>query len=315
MPSLPYLLIIGSLNLDLVVRAPHLPAPGETVLGTAFDTFPGGKGANQAVAAARQGARVAMLGCLGQDDFGRQLLASLQAEGIDHTGLQQLAGVPSGVALITLDAAGQNSIVVAPGANAHLSPAHIEQASGLFTQADLVLLQLEIPLETVLAAARLAKEQGCRVLLNPAPAQRLPEELLSLVDVLIPNQSEAALLTGRPVDDLPAAQAAAAALLQSGPGALVLTLGAQGALVAQVGTAGQGPVFQHVPAFPVQVVDTTAAGDSFCGTLAVALAEGQPLPQATRRACAAGALAASRLGAQPSLPRRAEVDDWVGSFP
>jgi len=299
--------VVGSINMDLVVRAPHIPAPGETVLGSGFGVFPGGKGANQAVATARQGAEVTFIGRVGGDAFGRELLDSLVAEGIQTQYIGVEDSTASGVALITLDAAGQNSIVVAPGANHVLSPEHIQAADASFAGADLLLLQLETPLETVVAAAEGAKTHGVKVVLNPAPAQPLPEALLKIVDVLIPNESEAALLTGLPVETLEGAETAARKLLKLGVRWVVVTLGARGALLV----SGDRPAI-HVLSYPVEVVDTTAAGDSFVGAFSVALAEGSPLEAAVRRGCAAGALAATRLGAQPSIPTKAEVDGLLG---
>lgn len=299
--------VVGSVNMDLVVQTPRLPAPGETVLGGAFDTFPGGKGANQAVAAARQGAQVIFIGCVGQEAgsaaFGARLAAGLQVEGVDTRFLYRQEQAASGVALITVDAAGQNTIVVAPGANFMLTPALVQSAWEHIPPPQVLLLQLEIPLETVLAAARLARRAGTQVVLNPAPAQPLPAELLALVDVLIPNEHEAALLAQMPVETLEQAENAARKLLAQGAGCVVITLGARGALLV----SAPGPVV-HVPAYRVQVVDTTAAGDAFAGALAVALAEGLPLRSAVQRGCAAGALSATQPGAQPSLPTREAVE-------
>jgi len=297
------IITVGSINMDLVVRAPHIPIPGETVLGSNFDTFPGGKGANQAVAAARQGASTAFIGRVGQDAFGQQLATGLKAEGIDihYIGVDKDAA--SGVALITLDADGQNSIVVAPGANHKLTPEHVLAANTVFAGTDVLLLQLETPLDTVIAAAKLAKKHNAKVALNPAPAQPLPGELLSLVDVLIPNESETALLTGLEADTFDQVETAARKLLSLGVGCVVITLGSRGALLVY----GNHPAI-HVPSFPVKVVDTTAAGDSFVGAFSVALADRLPLNDAVKRGCAAGALAASRLGAQPSIPTKAETN-------
>jgi ribokinase len=300
------IVVVGSINMDLVVRAARIPAPGETILGGAFDTFPGGKGANQAVCAARQGAAVAFVGRVGADAFGRQLVAGLQAEGvgIEKVGMDEAAA--TGVALIIVAGDGENSIVVVPGANGRLLPRHVEAAAAAFQGADVVLLQLEIPLETVRAAAGRARAAGACVVLNPAPAQALPPDLLAQVDVLVPNESETALLTGLPVSTLAQVEAAARSLLDYGTGDVVVTLGARGALLV-----GAERTAVHVPAFAVRTVDTTAAGDAFAGTLSVALAEAMPLPAAIRRACAAGALAATRLGAQPSLPMKADIDRLV----
>ena len=300
------IIVAGSLNMDLVVQAPKIPIPGETVLGHDFGTFPGGKGANQAVAAARQGAEVTFVGRVGADAFGEQLLAGLGSEGIETRWIGTDSNAPTGVALITLDAEGQNSIVVASGANHQLLPEHISAAKRAFSEADLLLLQLETPLPTVMAAARRAKLLGLKVVLNPAPAQPLPQELMALVDVLIPNESETALLTGMSIDSLQEAATAAQELLTFGVDCVVMTLGDQGALIVQ---PDQAPI--QVPSYQVEVVDTTAAGDSFVGSFAVALATGQSLETAVQRGCGAGALATTRLGAQPSIPTQKQVDDLL----
>ena len=295
------IVVVGSLNMDLVVRTPRIPTPGETIIGHALHMLPGGKGANQAVAAARLGAQVAMVGRVGGDAFAQPLLANLAANRVDHTWVAEDAGEATGVALIEVDDAGQNSIVVVSGANARLSPADAEAAAAAIAAAQVLLLQLESPLETVLRAAQLARASGVTVILNPAPARALPAELLRTVDVLIPNESETALLTGLPAASLEEAKAAAQALLADGVPTVVLTLGERGALLAQP----QG--LAHFPAFPVTPVDTTAAGDAFVGGFAVALAEGKPLELAVRWGNAAGALAATQLGAQPSLLDRPAV--------
>ena len=300
------IIVVGSLNMDLVVRAAKIPIPGETVLGNDFGTYPGGKGANQAVAAARQGAEVTFIGRIGADAFGEQLLRGLQAEGIitEHIGSDEAA--PTGVALITVDAEGENNIVVVPGANHKLTPAQIRVAESAFVDADVLLLQLETPLETAIAAAELAKSRGVKVVLNPAPAQPLPEALLSLVDILIPNETELSLLTGLQADTLEQVTIAARALLAQGPESVVVTLGARGALWVP---ADQPEI--HVPSFPVKVADSIAAGDSFVGAVAVALADESSLKYATQRGCAAGALATTRPGAQPSIPTKAEIDQFM----
>jgi len=288
--------------MDLIARAPRIPQPGETIIGGDFHTAPGGKGANQAVAAARLGARVSMVGRVGCDAFAESLLNNLTAAGVDHAFVVQDPEAPTGVALIVVDDAGQNSIVVASGANMHLSPADVDRAKSAIAGADALLLQLESPLETVTRAAEVARAHGVRVILNPAPARSLPAALLSLVDVLIPNESETALLTGMSVNNQAEAEAAASTLRGMGVGTVILTLGERGALLAQAGTA------ELVPAFEVMPVDTTAAGDAFVGGFAVALAEGESLAEAVRWGNAAGALATTKLGAQPSLPTRQAVE-------
>ncbi len=295
--------VVGSLNMDLVMRTPHLPAPGETVSGGPFATHPGGKGANQAVAAARLGAAVAMVGRVGGDAFGARLRTELAEAGIDIRQVVTLPDVASGVALIAVEASGQNSIIIAPGANGALTPADVEAAGPTITAAQVLLLQLETPLPAVQRAAELAHAAGTLVLLNPAPAQPLPAELLAQVDYLIPNEQEAALLLGEAIaTDADAAGAAQRLCAQTGVGGVVITLGAQGAVLAQAQTEPQ-----FVPAHSVEVADTTAAGDAFVGAFAVALAEGRTPAEALRWGNAAGALAVTAAGAQPSLPSRNAV--------
>jgi len=297
--------VVGSLNMDLVIRTPHLPAPGETVSGGPFATHPGGKGANQAVAAARLGAAVAMVGRVGGDAFGARLRTELQEAGIDTRQVVTLPDVASGVALIAVETSGQNSIIIAPGANGALTPADVEVAGPIIAAARVLLLQLETPLPAVQRAAELAHAAGTLVLLNPAPAQPLPAELPAQVDYLIPNEQEAALLLGEAIAIATDADAAAAAqrlCTQTGVGGVVITLGAQGAVLAQAQTE---PEF--VPAHSVAVADTTAAGDAFVGAFAVALAEGRTPAEALRWGNAAGALAVTAVGAQPSLPTRNAV--------
>jgi ribokinase len=291
--------------MDLVIRSPRIPRPGETIIGGELHTVPGGKGANQAVAAARLGARVLMVGRVGQDAFAGPLLESLVADGVDHTFVVRDGGAATGVALIVVDDKGENSIVVSPGANMRLSPADVEAADAAIAAADLLIVQLEVPLESVMRSAELARARGVQVVLNPAPARPLPARLLSMVDVLVPNESEAALLTGLPAGTESEAAKAAEALLGSGVGAVILTLGKRGALAARVGE------IEVAPAFEVKAVDTTAAGDAFVAGLAVALAEGKGLHEAVRWGSAAGALATTKLGAQPSLPSRQAVEELV----
>lgn len=303
----PRITVVGSLNTDLVIRTPRFPAAGETVTGGEFATFPGGKGANQAVAAARLGARVAMVGCVGGDDFGRRLLAGLQGEGVDVTLVRVDPESASGTALIMVDPTGQNTIVVAPGANRRLRPGDVARAEGLIARSSVLLLQLEVPIDAVLAAARLAHTRGVRVVLDPAPAppRPLPPELYQLVDVINPNEVEARALSGVAVTDDAGAAAAAGRLLRAGARAAVIKLGARGAFVHD-GSSGT-----PVPGFHVEAVDTTAAGDAFAGALAVALAGEKDLIEAVRFANAAGALSVMTRGAQPSLPSRAAVEEFV----
>lgn len=295
-------LVVGSSNTDLVIRVPRIPRPGETVLGGAFSTAAGGKGANQAVAAARAGGRVAFVARIGDDQFGRESLEGLGRDGIDTRFVLTTPGAASGIALITVDEGGENSISVASGANALLSAADVGRAAEAFAAADIVLLQLESPLETVEAAAREAKRRGVPVILNPAPARDLDDGWLRLVTVLTPNEHEAGLLTGIPVRDERSARDAARRLRERGPGTVIVTLGERGVLALAAGFEAS------LPAFKVKPVDTTAAGDVFNGALAVALAEKLPLPDAVRFAQAAAAISVTRPGAQPSAPTRAEIE-------
>ncbi|MFO1055187.1 MAG: ribokinase [Planctomycetota bacterium] len=294
--------VVGSANMDLVVRTPRMPAPGETLLGGPFATFPGGKGANQAVAAARLGAAVTMLGAIGADDFGEALRASMEASGVRACLVQTTT--PTGVALIAIDAAGENTIVVAPGANAMLDEVAIE-AQRESLAADVLVAQLEVPVATIATAARLARARGTRVLLNAAPALPLPDQLLALVDILVVNRGEACALVGASSDTAP--ERVAQALRARGPRLVIVTLGADGALAH-----GAEGTFAH-RGFRVDVVDTVAAGDAFVAALAVALGEGTPLVDALRFANAAGALATTRSGAQSSLPKRSEVAALLAS--
>lgn len=296
------ILVVGSLNADLVVRAPRFPAPGETISGGDLATIPGGKGANQAVAAARQGVRVSMLGRVGKDNFGDFLLANLHANQVDTT-LVQRDDAATGTAIIVVDANGQNSIVLSPGANGQVRPADVDPAS--LPRPKLVLLQLEIPLESVIHAAAVGRGLGARVLLNPAPARPLPDELIAQTDFLIPNETELSLLTGQPVTDIASAESAARTLLAKGVQTVIVTLGANGALVVTPEKT------THVPPFHVDVVDTTAAGDAFIGGFSAALLRGLALEEAVRHGNACGALAATQFGAQPSLPTAEEVNKFM----
>jgi ribokinase len=295
-PAEAAIAVVGSLNLDLVVRVSRLPARGETVSGDDVFRNPGGKGANQAVAAARLGRGVAMVGCVGGDEAGRELLASLEADAVDRSRVRVVDGVPTGTAFITVSEDGENQIVISPGANARLTPDDVATAGTALAAAAVTLLQLEVPLEAVAAAARTA---GGTVVLNPAPVRALPSALLGEVDVLVPNRVELAqLAAGR----VPATVDEAAELAGRLPArAVVVTLGADGALVVDHGRA------RHVPAVPVRPVDTTAAGDAFCGGLADTLAAGATLEDAARRAVRVAAAACLRQGAQASLPTPADL--------
>ncbi len=300
--SKPNILVVGSINMDLVVRTPRMPQPGETVPGDGFVTSPGGKGANQAVAAARLGGNVRMVGRVGDDAFGEQLIGKLQAEGVDTTHVKHRPEAPTGVAMIMVDSNGENSIVVTGGANHYLTPDDIFPLAELFAEADVVVLQLELPLPTVRAAVEKARRQDCRVVLDPAPMPRtLPDELCS-VDILSPNVCEAEALTGTRVVEERVEKNVALELVQRGAKAGVLKLGSRGSLVV----AADGH-FYRVNAYKVQVVDTTAAGDAFTAALAVATGEGRNLHDSAKFATAAGALACTRLGAQAAMPLRSEV--------
>ena len=292
----PAIAVVGSLNLDLVVRVSRLPGRGETVSGGDVFRNPGGKGANQAVAAARLGRQVAMVGCVGDDQVGHDLLAALEADRVDTLHVRVVDGVPSGMAFITVSEDGENQIVVSPGTNARLTPDDVCAAGAVLRVAAVTLIQLEIPLAVVAAATRAAKG---KVVLNPAPVRALPEDLLGEVDVLVPNRVELAQLAAAP---MPTTVEEAAGLAERLPArAVVVTLGADGALVVEHGRT------RHIPAVPVRTVDSTAAGDAFCGGLADALAGGATLEDATRWAVRVAAAACTRHGAQASLPIPSEV--------
>jgi ribokinase len=296
----PRVVVVGSANMDLVAITPTLPRAGETVLGTDFVMVPGGKGANQAIAATRAGASGVFLGAIGSDSFGVTLKARIAASGVDTGQLRVVYGA-SGVAVVTVDARGENTVVVAPGANAAFT-ALTEPELSAVRRADVLVTQLEIPIETVLEAAHAARAAGTWVVLNAAPARDLPAELLDAVDLLVVNEGEARAISGTGREN-------PAALLAAVPRA-VLTLGADGAWYGdRAGTA------VHIPGFPVDAVDSTGAGDAFTGALAVAWGEGRELVESVRWACAAGAACARQVGASASLPRRDEIDALFGTTP
>jgi ribokinase len=300
--------VVGSINMDLVVRAPRFALAGETILGNSFHTIPGGKGSNQAVAARRMGADVAVIGRVGSDSFGEAMRRSLAGEGIDVGHVETTEAESTGVALITVEDSGENTIIVVPGANSRLSTGDVEAARRLIGEADILLMQLEIPLPVVEFAARIAKEGRAAVVLNAAPARTLPTALLSLVDYLVVNESEANLMAGRDSASPEAAsgQAAARSLQAMDARSVVVTLGPEGSILVEPNS----PV-AAARSFAVRAVDTTAAGDAFVGAFAVALAEGRTPEEALTWGNAAGALAVTREGAQPSLPRRTEVEAFL----
>lgn len=303
------ILIVGSLNMDLVACAPRIPVVGETITGHTYFDNPGGKGANQAYAVARLGGQAAMLGRVGSDDFGRRMRENLRVVGCDVSGVEVVPDCTSGIAVIYVGDDGHNSIIIVPGANQRLSPEDVEAGERWFKGAALALLQLESPLPAVLAAARMARRVGARVILDPAPAppQPLPDELLGLVDVLTPNETEAAILAGTKPGRLNPEQASeiAAKLRPRVAQAVIVKLGDQGCVLLE------GERAQVMPALQVKAVDTTAAGDVFNAGLAVALAEGANLARACRFANAAAALSVTRRGTQIATPQRAEVDAFI----
>ena len=299
-------LVIGSLNADLVVRTPHFPKPGETISGDDLHIIPGGKGANQAVAAARQGASVAMIGRVGKDSFGDFLLENLKADHIDISRIERDES-STGTAIIVVDENGQNSIVLSAGANGKVTSEDIKKHSPGFQAMKCVLLQLEIPLETVIYAAQSSFMNDATVILNPAPARTLPDELLKAVDYLIPNETELTILSGIQVTDVASAEKAARALQEHGTFTVIVTMGEKGALIVDK----FDNEIQHIPPFKIDVVDTTAAGDAFISGFASALLRGVELEEAVKYANACGALAATKFGAQPSLPTKEETEKFI----
>lgn len=297
------ILIIGSSNTDMVIQTEHLPAPGETILGGTFFMTAGGKGANQAVAAARLNGAVTFICKVGNDMFGNQAKALFAQEGIDTTHLLTDAILPSGIALIMVDKQAENVIAVASGANAALTPTDLRHIDALLDTAAIILMQLEIPLTTVQYVASKALSKGIPMILNPAPACPLQDELLQCISIITPNETEAEILTGVKVTDIPSAQQAANILYRKGIPTVIITMGSNGALVLHNG------IFTHVPTIVVQAVDTTAAGDVFNGALAVALSQGKAVTDAAAFACKAASISVTRLGAQASAPYRHEIAD------
>jgi ribokinase len=299
--------VIGSCNTDMVIKSDRLPVPGETVLGGIFMMNPGGKGANQAVAIARLGGEVSFISKTGNDIFGRQSIELYHSEGINTDHIFSDPDNPSGVALISVDAVGENYILVAPGANGTLSVKDIEKARTKIEDADLLLMQLEIPMETVEYAAEIANAKGVKVILNPAPAQALSEKLFKYLYIVTPNKTEAELLTGIKVEDWQSARKASDCISDKGVDIVIITLGSKGAFVKESGQ------YYEIEAEKVKAVDTTAAGDTFSGALCVGLSKGMSVVDAVKMACKASAITVTRMGAQASIPYRKEVERWKDS--
>ncbi|WP_409227089.1 ribokinase [Gudongella sp. SC589] len=300
-------IVVGSLNMDLVVRAPKIPRPGETVLGSDFKQVPGGKGANQADAASKLGAETAMLGAVGKDSMGDQLIQALKKDGVNVEMVLKKENLPTGVAAIVVEDSGNNAITVAPGANSALTPDDLSGMEKVFEKAKVMLVQLETPIDTVKASLRMARKNNVTTILNPAPATELDDEIFSLVDILTPNETELELLSGMETDSIEKIEAAGKHLLKKGVSKLIITLGSQGSIHIE-----KDFVKLH-PAYSVKAVDTTAAGDSFNAALAVSLAKGEPMENAITFATKVGAMTVTKHGAQTSLPLMGEVlefDAW-----
>ncbi|MDT3611001.1 ribokinase [Cronobacter sakazakii] len=305
MKSAGQLVVLGSINADHILNLEAFPAPGETVTGSQYQVAFGGKGANQAVAAGRSGADIAFIACVGEDDIGERIRQQLSRDNIDVAPVSAVAGESTGVALIFVNGEGENVIGIHAGANASLTPERVNQQREKIANARALLMQLESPVESVIAAARIAHEHQTTVILNPAPARALSDELLALVDIITPNETEAEKLTGMKVSDDESAAQAAAVLHQKGIETVIITLGSRGVWLS---VNGEG---QRVPGFRVKAVDTIAAGDTFNGALMTALLEGTPMLEAIRFAHAAAAIAVTRPGAQPSVPWRDEIDSFL----
>jgi ribokinase len=299
------IVVVGSSNTDMVIKAGHLPAAGETIIGGTFFMNPGGKGANQAVAAARLGGTVTFIAKIGNDIFGRHAVQLFEEQKIDVSYILSDTEHPSGIALITVDKNAENCIVVAPGSNEFLSPNDLVAAIPVIEKAGILLIQLEIPLATVEYVVATAAKTGTRVILNPAPACQLPDSLLINISIITPNRREAEMISGIKITNMDSAKEAAKIIKHRGVETVIITLGVEGALVLSDGN------FTEVPAFPVNAVDTTGAGDIFNGALAVAISEGRDLFAATEFACKASAICVSRLGAQSSAPNKSEVDSFI----
>lgn len=310
MDRLDKICVVGSLSCDFVMRVPRRPKKGETIVGTEFHTFAGGKGNNQALAAARAGGIVSMVGRVGRDHFGEMIEQKLKSSSVDCRYLTKDPETSTGIADILVADDGDNSICIAPQANGRMTGADVEKAREVIRESRFLLLQLEIPLEAVLTAARIAKEEGVMVVLNPAPAPAtgLPDELWNLIDLIVPNQTEAEILSGIAADDLIGAVDAARFMQAKGVNRVIVTLGESGALLLD-----EKKIPSACPAYQVDAIDTTAAGDAFCGGLVAALSRGQTLEKAMAYGCAAGALATTKLGAEPSLPARQQIEALLGT--
>ena len=301
----PRIVVVGSINMDLVVTVERFPVPGETIRSTGFVTVPGGKGANQAAAASLAGGDVTMVGRVGKDIFGSACLDNLRSKGVNIDFVKQDAEAPTGNAMIAVDAQGQNELIYTPGANHQVTTEDAAAAKEVIANAAMLILQFELPMATVRGVAQLASELGTKVVVNPAPAEQPPACVLEKADYLVPNETEAELLTGVKVTDPDSAAKAAERLLNEGCQHVIVTLGAQGALTHDGKTA------THLPVRSIQVVDATAAGDTFIGAFSVALATGQPLVEAVRFGCAAATLSVGKLGAQTSIPTRHEIERFI----
>jgi len=299
------LVVLGSVNADHVLQVASFPRPGETLLGHSYAVIPGGKGANQAVAAARLGADIAFIACVGDDSFGRNMINEFDRDGINTQAVMVEQDTPTGIAMIQVAATGENSICISAEANACLTPERLNPHRELIAQADTLLMQLETPIATITQAAKIAKKAGTRVVLNPAPAQSLNDELLSVIDLITPNETEAELLTGIKVIDMVSAQVAADVLHNKGIAEVMITLGSQGVWISREGKGKQ------VKGFRVDAVDTTAAGDTFNGGLLAGLQAGLVLDDAIRFAHAAAAISVTRVGAQTSIPTKSDVDAFL----
>jgi ribokinase len=299
------IIVVGSSNTDMIVKVPRIPAPGETILGGKFVKAAGGKGANQAVAAARSGGDVTFIANTGDDNFGKEAIEGFEKEGINTDYIFVDEETPSGVALIFVGEDGENSIAVASGANGTLTSSKIREIEQVIADGDILLTQLETPIETIETAVKIANKNGVKVILNPAPAQKLDDELLQQIDILTPNQSEAELLTGIKVENKKSAKNACKKLRSRGVKTVILTLGSEGAFVMNE------QLQKMISGFKVEAEDTTAAGDTFNGALAVGLAAGKTIKDAITWAHAAAALSVTKMGAQPSIPDKNEINDFI----